>query len=422
MGRRWGKSVLGMVLAMACASAGGRVAWIVPTYKNGRSLWRAVEGVAGRMGKKYVRVNRTDRTIEFLESGGFIGIYSADNPDAIRGDAFNLVICDEAARIPEEVWTEVIQPTLADADGDAILISTPKGRNWFWREYQQGLMVKPDIKSWRAPSSDNPSPQIQRAAALAKTRVPDLVYRQEWEAEFVEDSATIFSMSWWGNGRNRFDARRESSDGLRIMPLRSIARWVSIDTAMKDKDSSDYSAATVAELTPDYTLRVIRVWRDKLRFPDLLEAIERLAFEANFDGKLRGVIIEDTAAGTSAYQTLTAATANPVLARLIIPFSPKGSKKMRASLAGVWCRQDCVQLPHPSEDVSDWLQPFEEELFSFTGSDLDVAHDDMVDSFSQLILYLEEQHILSTGYYARLEAQERQGDGGRDNLRAMRRR
>src|SRR5215207_7101537 len=146
MGRRWGKTVLGGSAALGTARAGGHVAWVVPTYRNGRPLWRWAEKVVAPMRRaRMASVNRTERTIEFHDTGGFLGVYSMDNPASILGEAFNLVIIDEAARIPEEAWTEAIQPTLADVDGDAILISTPKGRNWFWREWQRGRERRPEI-------------------------------------------------------------------------------------------------------------------------------------------------------------------------------------------------------------------------------------------------------------------------------------
>jgi hypothetical protein len=138
-----------------------------------------------------VVVNRAERTIEF-PGGGYLGIYSMDSPDSIRGEAFHLVIMDEAAMIAEEAWTDAIQPTLADHGGSAILISTPKGRNWFHREYTRGLAGDDGCQSWRAPSSDNPNPNIQNAAHQARERVPDRTYRQEWLAEFVEHTGEVF--------------------------------------------------------------------------------------------------------------------------------------------------------------------------------------------------------------------------------------
>ena len=116
-----------------------------------------------------------------------------DNPDSIRGEAFHLAILDEAAMIAEAAWTDAIQPTLADFSGKAILISTPKGRNWFHQEFLRGLDPNSEThKSWHAPSSANPSPQIQRAAMLAKDLVSDQTYRQEWLAEFIEHEGTVF--------------------------------------------------------------------------------------------------------------------------------------------------------------------------------------------------------------------------------------
>jgi hypothetical protein len=194
MGRRWGKSVLGGVLTMNVLRQHGRVAWIVPSYKNGRSLWRWAQSVAGPM-KRQFDISKAERTIS-THRGGFFGIYSADNADAIRGEWFHLVVLDEAARIAEEDWTDAIQPTLADADGDAILISTPKGRNWFWQEWQRGRSGDPNqIKSWRAPTDRNPSERIQKAARLAAERVPRATYEQEWLARFVEDGLTLFRVA-----------------------------------------------------------------------------------------------------------------------------------------------------------------------------------------------------------------------------------
>jgi hypothetical protein len=193
MGRRWGKSTLGGAVSLACANMGAKVAWTVPTYRNGRPLWRWAENVCRPLIPARVEINRTDRMISF-PSGGFLGIYTADNPTGILGESFHVVVVDEAARIAEEVWTETLLPTLADHDGRAILISTPHGRNWFWEEWQRGQLENGAIKSWRAPSSANPNPRIQKAAELAKERVPNQTYRQEWLAEFVDDGLALLTI------------------------------------------------------------------------------------------------------------------------------------------------------------------------------------------------------------------------------------
>lgn len=191
MGRRWGKTVLGGTTSLYFASQGAKVAWAVPSYKNGRPLWRWAENTVASLRKtRQVDVSRAERVMQF-PGGGFLGIYSMDNEDSIRGEAFHLVIVDEAARIPEGAWTDAIMPTLADYGGRAILISTPKGKNWFWTEWLRGEMRNEGIASWQAPTRDNPNPRIKRAADMVKDRVPERTYRQEWLAEFVEDGGVF---------------------------------------------------------------------------------------------------------------------------------------------------------------------------------------------------------------------------------------
>lgn len=190
MGRRWGKTYMGGVYALACADQGAAVAWVVPTYKNARAPWRFAEQLTAPVARR-LRVNRTDRMIGF-PSGGWLAVYTADNDTALRGEAFDVVIVDEAAMVREETYTDVLLPTLADRDGHLLLISTPKGRNWFWREWIKGRQGVRGIAAFTAPTRANPLPNIQRAAALARERVSDRTYQQEWLAEFVEDGGGVF--------------------------------------------------------------------------------------------------------------------------------------------------------------------------------------------------------------------------------------
>lgn len=191
MGRRWGKTVLGGALVGITLQQHGRVAWIAPTYKNTRPMWRwLLLATAMDAKKKLVTVNKSDHTIE-TRYGGFLGLYSGENIDSIRGEAFHLVVLDEAARLPETAWTDAIMPTLSDFDGDAVLISTPKGKNWFHTEWVNGQAGAPDVKSWIAPTNANPMPTIRKAFERVQTRVPERVFQQEWLAQFV-DGGTVF--------------------------------------------------------------------------------------------------------------------------------------------------------------------------------------------------------------------------------------
>lgn len=194
MGRRWGKTVLGGVVVMNVLRQHGRVAWVVPEYKNGRALWRyAASTCAPLVQAGHMSVSKSERVIT-TSQGGFFGIYSGDNIDAIRSEAFNLLVGDEAARIDGEGWQDAARPTLADADGDEILISTPKGKNWFFYEWMKGQTTE-DYMSWNAPTSANPILNIRKAFDMAKDRVTDRTYRQEWLAEFVDDGSIFLNVA-----------------------------------------------------------------------------------------------------------------------------------------------------------------------------------------------------------------------------------
>lgn len=186
MGRRWGKTVLGSYVTLNVLRQGGKAAWIVPTYKNGRSLWRYVAGVCAPLAQaRYFSISQSERVITSF-NGGLFAMYSGDNIDAIRSENFNLVVGDEAARIGGDGWNDAVRPTLADCDGDEILISTPKGLNWFYNEWRMGQDKHNGYMSWTAPTNANPMPTIRKAFDLAKTRLPERTFAQEWEARFVD--------------------------------------------------------------------------------------------------------------------------------------------------------------------------------------------------------------------------------------------
>jgi predicted phage terminase large subunit-like protein len=214
---------------------------------------------------------------------------------------------------------------------------------------------------------------------------PDLVWSATYQGRPVAPGGYSFKREWW-QSRSRFDlgAHRDV-----------VARYLSADTAMKAKETSDYFGCVIGELTADYRLFVTWAVAEKFEFPDLLAYITTIATEQNWDGRLRGVIIEDKASGTSALQTLQR-SADEWLKPLLIPFVPTTDKQTRYQQASVWCKNGCVWLPHKDHDLL-WLADFEDQLFSVPQS----AHDDMADAFAQMILYLEL--LLEDGYLTRKE-------------------
>jgi hypothetical protein len=117
---------------------------------------------------------------------------SADNADAIRGYGFRGLVVDEAAMIPADVWHYVLRPTIAQTLGWAVLASTPKGRNWFYDLFARGLdPAEKDYASFSFPSSASPFFPPEEWEEARRT-LPEDVFRQEYMAEFLEDSAGVF--------------------------------------------------------------------------------------------------------------------------------------------------------------------------------------------------------------------------------------
>ncbi len=187
-GRRWGKTTLGMVMAVSHALRGHRVWWVAPTYLLAFHPWRAFKR---RFAFEWASKIEYDRHID-LRNGGSITVKTADNPDGLRGVGLDFVVVDEAAFIPEYVWFDCLRPALSDRQGSALLISTPRGRNWFFHAYQMGLdPAQTDWHSWREPTIDNPLIPEQEIAE-ARCLLPERVFRQEYEAEFMTDGGAVF--------------------------------------------------------------------------------------------------------------------------------------------------------------------------------------------------------------------------------------
>lgn len=231
-------------------------------------------------------------------------------------------------------------------------------------------------------------PSHKPLAEVLKLRAttPEMIWHGTYQGTPTPASGATFRRQWW-QGKHRYDATDPA------ILAGAVLRVLSIDTAYKDKDTSDYTGIGAFALMPDYRLLLIEARQQRLEFPDLPDAIQTEIRRHNHDGRLRAIIIEDTGAGTSSLQTL-AVTLPVEESRLLVPFRPTVSKTERAQQAAVWCQNGMVWLPEPSAAVP-WLTDFEDQLFTFPSG----IHDDMVDAVSQSILYLE--HYLATGYQAR---------------------
>jgi phage terminase large subunit-like protein len=189
-GRRFGKTVYGEHRLVPPMLAGHPVAWFAPRFKYLNEVWRDFRRTLLPVTS---HKNEQERRIELI-TGGSIDFWSLEDPDSGRGRKYKRVVIDEAAKAKnlEAAWQEAIRPTLTDLEGDADLLSTPKGRNFFWKAYVKGLdPLEPEWACWRMPTLANPFINPLEIEA-ARRQLPARVFAQEYEAEFLEDAGGVF--------------------------------------------------------------------------------------------------------------------------------------------------------------------------------------------------------------------------------------
>lgn len=396
--RQSGKSTMAAVKAVHGALYEPRSLTLLlsPGLRQSGELFAKCREIYAAVGKPVLAESETALQMR-LENGSRI-VSLPGNLGRIRGfSGPRRVFIDEAAWVPDDLYRSV-RPMLAVSQGDLIVMSTPWGRRGFFYESWIGSVAgEQRWERFEVPATMCPRIPAEFLEEERKV-LPEEWFLSEYMCQFTSSSATVFNADWYAEGRGRYVLGGPQEKERRN---HVVARWLMFDTAMKDKDSSDYTACLEFELQKDYHLQVTNAWRERLRFPDLIARIEHQYRLSNWDGKLHEVVIEDKVSGTSAYQTLVASTREPQLARRCVAFNPGAvSIRQRAMMASAWCRNGSVQLP-AAGDEADWLSMLERELFGFTGTPQD-EHDDLVAAFVQGILFLEENgHILSNGFYAR---------------------
>lgn len=115
--------------------------------------------------------------------------------DNLVGATLTYLIIDEAAVVDQRAWEIALEPMLSTTQGWVLFISTPRGFNWFYEAYMRGQSTAPEDMAWEsfnAPSWDA-NPTVPRSYYEdQKLKKPELEFRQEYGAEFVSNSGSVF--------------------------------------------------------------------------------------------------------------------------------------------------------------------------------------------------------------------------------------
>src|SRR5436309_10516019 len=162
-GVRWGKSRCAAMEALASAmeARDRSIGWVVaPTYDLSDKIFREIViVVAQHLRHRIVTLKDHEKKLVLRNmAGGLSEIRgkSTDNPVSLLGEGLDWLIVDEAARMKPSIWEGYLTQRLIDRKGWALLISTPKGKGWFYDLFRRGQGRDPDYQSWNSPSWENP--------------------------------------------------------------------------------------------------------------------------------------------------------------------------------------------------------------------------------------------------------------------------
>lgn len=276
VGRQSGKSTLA-ALEATFELLFNRTSWgwvVAPVYSQASIIFERVEDLVMRVtenlpGRREIRISRRNMSIEirhYDDQGRYLGRSrfqgkTSENPDNLRGASLNYLIVDEAAMVDGQVFYESLLPTLTTTNGWVLLISTPKGYNWFYDFFQlaqryesyPGYPYTTQYGAWQLPTWDA-NPSIP-ASFFEQHRAiqPERIFRQEYGAEFLADSGSVFQKL--DQVPRRSPLYRDERE-LRIMsPVHHHRYVIGADFARLD----DFSVFTVVDMDLRMVVHVLRM-------------------------------------------------------------------------------------------------------------------------------------------------------------------
>lgn len=203
---------------------------------------------------------------------------------------------------------------------------------------------------------------------------------REWNAQYQQqpltDESGMVNLNWF----KRYEyikwlpieiAYKSGSQTYPAMPFEIDNFVISWDTAFKEKQLNDPSAATVWGCSKTDVF-LVDVVNKRMGYPELKQSTIRLYEKFHRFGKPVRVLIEDRASGQSLLQDIKMTTRIPVVA-----ISPDANKQIRMDSASPMIEAGRVWLP----DRCSWLVNYETQIARFPLW----KEDDLVDSTSQFL-------------------------------------
>lgn len=193
-GRRTGKTYYFIIdsLSLALQYPNLSFAYIGLTYGHAKDVvWEDYIKIAGGL----IEYKNSQELLLRFHNGSRIKLYSWDSVDNMLGKKYHKVYADEAAvaKNLRKAWEDVIEPTLLDYKGEAIIASMPRGKGQFKALIDESK-PKDDWEDFHFTSYDNEI-IIDVASDLDRKRkdIAPSVFAQQYLAEFTDLEGRIYT-------------------------------------------------------------------------------------------------------------------------------------------------------------------------------------------------------------------------------------
>ena len=190
-GRRSGKTFLVSYMGFKQLLYPNQVVWIVaPNYLLTEIVFNNIVKWTAKLfnSNEYKVVNKPTKKLT-LQNGSVLECKSVEAAAGMLGHSTDLIIVDEAARVPSEIWTQYLEPTTQDRNGKVVFISTPTGMNWFYDKY---LDLKKKGAGFHYPSSVNKTIFTKEKWEQLKKEKTQKDFEEWYKAKFISDSGQVF--------------------------------------------------------------------------------------------------------------------------------------------------------------------------------------------------------------------------------------
>jgi hypothetical protein len=195
--RRAGKdlTVWNAMIRAACERVGVYY-YIFPTYAQGKKvLWEGIDG-AGRSFLDYIPKELVAETSNSemrltLYNGSIIRVIGVENVDSIVGTNPCFCAFSEYSILRDSNTWDLLRPILAQNDGIAIFMFTPRGRNHAW-QLMKSIERSPDWFVNLLTVDDTHAVTLEQIEREKKEMLSYELFRQEYYCEFMDSDIQVF--------------------------------------------------------------------------------------------------------------------------------------------------------------------------------------------------------------------------------------